>query len=535
MQRVPNETDRRLAVEFDEKKIDAIFAEVNQCHLPGAAVGIAIGGKPVYRKGFGLANLELPVVLSPTMRLRIASITKHLASLAYLLLCEEGRAGIDDPIGKYLGELHPVTHHVTMRELMGHISGLRDVFDITHQFSGTQSPVSSADLLSLYRDIDDVNFEPGTSWIYSNGGYLMLSTAIERITGKSLEDVLRTRIFEPVGMYATALRRWETGFVANCATAHRMNAQGSYERSHFFGTAWAGEGGVISTVDDMLRWLAHMDAPVVGNAATWKAIRAPLTLANGTSTGYGLGLIADRYRGVETLSHSGGGQGGNAHIVKVPAAGLDVVIMVNRSDAWAILLAEQILDACLPGPCPVKNGFSGPLAAGVFRSSTTGRVIHLVCKDRQQIACIDGMDIPFEPDNGVLRPVGIFRSERQTVTLIGDPERPSSIQFSDFGNVDTLTRQKPPERINVGDIVGRYLSKTTRVDATIAGTEEGPRLTTCGPFGSVSYRLECLADGIWRAKLAPGDYWGGILLFDHTDTFLFCSPRTRMLRFRRCT
>ena len=103
----------KIKVALDEKNIDVIFAEVNQCDLPGA-VGIAIDGKPVYRKGFGLANMELPVALSPSIRMRIHSITKHFACLENLLLCEEGKAGIDDELGKYLPELHPVTHKVTL-------------------------------------------------------------------------------------------------------------------------------------------------------------------------------------------------------------------------------------------------------------------------------------------------------------------------------------------------------------------------------------------------------------------------------------
>src|ERR1700678_483044 len=129
--------DNTLAVQFDEKKIDRIFEEVNQCELPGVAVGVAIGGKCVYRKGFGLANMELPISLSPAMRMRIGSTTKHFTSLAYLLLCEEGRAGLDDQLRTYFPELHPVTHNVTMRQLMGQMSGLRDAHDISWQFSGT--------------------------------------------------------------------------------------------------------------------------------------------------------------------------------------------------------------------------------------------------------------------------------------------------------------------------------------------------------------------------------------------------------------
>src|ERR1700720_4491723 len=107
-----------MTIAFDEKKVDAIFTDFDQCHLPGAAVGIAIGGRPVYRKGFGLASIELPIVLSPSIRMRIGSTTKHFTALAYMLLCEEGRADVDDPIGKFLPELHPVSHKITMRQLM---------------------------------------------------------------------------------------------------------------------------------------------------------------------------------------------------------------------------------------------------------------------------------------------------------------------------------------------------------------------------------------------------------------------------------
>jgi D-aminopeptidase len=94
-----------MVVEFDEAKIDEIFSELNQCHAPGAAVGIAVAGRPVYRKGFGLANIELPVVLSPTVRLRIGSVSKHFTCFAYMLLCERGLAGIDDAVGRFFPEV----------------------------------------------------------------------------------------------------------------------------------------------------------------------------------------------------------------------------------------------------------------------------------------------------------------------------------------------------------------------------------------------------------------------------------------------
>jgi D-aminopeptidase len=535
---------RKLAVEFDEKKIDAIFADLDQCHLPGAAVGIAIGGKPVYRKGFGLASMELPVVLSPSIRMRIGSTTKHFTCLAYMLLCEEGKAGIDDPIGKFLPELHPVTHDVTMRQLMGHTSGLRDAFDINWQFSGTRRAVSSADVLSFYRDIDDVNFAPGTAWSYSNGGYLLLSFAVERLTRQSLEEVMCERIFEPAGMHDTLLRRFDTDFVPNSATLHPMNPAGGYEKS-YIGTASAGEGGIASTADDILRWLAHMDAPWVGSAATWTLMKAAQTLANGTSTGYGLGLHSGRYRGVETLWHAGGVVGGNSQMLKVPAADLDVAVMVNSRDVSGEELANKIFDACLPNLDPVKEASSRPLATGIFRSPTTGRVIqlrtssanHPWIKEGQQIATIDGFDIPVEPDDdGVLSPAGTFGSMKLGVTLGGNQVRPASVRFSDFGNVDDLAWVPPVDDPDMSAIVGRYRSSTTGTDATICETSDGPWLSTIGRFGSAEFKLECLANGIWRAKSTSYSFFGGILLFDGDGgAFRFSSLRTRALRFRRCT
>jgi CubicO group peptidase (beta-lactamase class C family) len=533
---MPNTT---VAIAFDEKKIDAIFADLDQGQLPGAAVGIAIGGKPVYRRGFGLASMELPVVLSPTIRMSIGSTTKHFAALAYMLLCENGKATIDDPIGKYLPELHPVTHPVTMRQLMGHVGGLRDAFDICFQFSGTGRRVSSEDILSLYRDIDDVNFAPGTGWNYNNGGYMMLSAAIERITGQSLEEVLRERIFVPVGMHDTLLRRFNTDVLPNSATSHMTKPTGGFEKSHI-GTAVDGCGGMFSTIDDMLRWLAHMDAPRVGKASTWALMKTPQILANGFSTGYGLGLMDRRHRGIATLGHGGNLMGASAQMLKVPGAGLDVMVMANRYNVSAAALADKILEACLPGLDPIEDASESPIASGLFRSPTSGRVIQLSApspsdagnKEAQQIASIDGTDFPLERhDGGALRLVSFMDL---ALTLIGDQETPGSILFSDFGNLDELVAVKPAVGADGSAIAGRYRSNPTATEATIFRTDTGPRLETLGRFGSAECKLECLADGIWRATSTGAIPWSGVLSFDRDGVgFRFSSLRTPALPFRR--
>jgi D-aminopeptidase len=529
-------------VAFDEKKVDAIVALLDQCHEPGAAVGIAIAGRPVYAKGFGLASIDLPVVLSPSMRMRIGSSSKHFTCLAYLLLCEEGFARLDDPIRRWLPELHPITHGVTVRQLMGNTSGLRDAFDLIWQFSGEGRPISSAEVLAYYRDIADVNFAPGTAWAYNNGGFLILTAITERIAGKKLEEVLRERIFQPVGMHDTLLRRWDTDFLPHSATLHSRDSAGGYQKS-FARTALSGEGGIVSTVDDMLRWLAHMDAPRVGRAETWSLIKESQILPNGTCTGYGLGLQRGHYRGVETLWHAGSVTGGNSQMLKVPAAGLDVVIMLNRRDISGAQLVDRILDACLPGLEPVAPLGRSPVT-GTFRSPTTGRVAQLSVSGAsppwieagQQIVWIDGCDIPLEPDaNGVLRAAGIFDFVKLGLTPVGDPTNPSSIRCNDFGNLDELIAVLSVAGADASAIVGQYRSDTTGIEATIVETDGGPELSTAGRFGTASYTLENVAAGIWRAASMSQIPWGGGLSFDaDRAAFRFSSAqRTLALVFRR--
>lgn len=523
-----------LAVSFDERTVDAIFAPFDQCRLPGVGAGIAIQGRPVYRRGFGLANAELPLALSPTTRMRIASITKHFTALAYLLLCEEGRANLDDEVGRYLGELRPLVRRLTWRQLMGHIGGLRDAFDICWQFSGVGPAVTSSELLEFYTEIDDVDAEPGAAWIYNSGGYLLLTFAIERITGKPLEDVLRERIFERVGMHDTLLRRWDTDFVSNSAALHALDAAGNFVKGSL-GAAMSGEAGMVSTIDDLLRWLAHMDQPVIGSAQSWQTLTTSQTLANGTPTGYGLGLVIADYRGVQTISHIGGALGGSAQLLKVPAAGLDIIVLSNRQDLLAMPLAYQVVDACLPHSLSVLPEADAGVATGTFVSGETGRVVQLFEKDGRQAAAIDGHEWPCVRHESTLRSLPIWNYLKHSAQLIGDSRQPHALRFNDFGNVDDLSCVGPSADDQSESIVGAYRCPAADVSVRISKVTGGNRMQTRGRFGTATYELECVAERIWRAfpsKSAP--WWGGMLSFDASSAgFRFTSDRTRRLPFRR--
>lgn len=528
---------RKLAVEFDEKKVDAIFAELNQCHLPGAAVGIAVGGRPLYRKGFGLANMELPIVLSPSMRMRIGSTTKHFTAFAFMLLCEEGKASIDDPLGKYIPELHSVTRQVTMRQLMGNTSGLRDACDIRFQFSGTTGRLTSRDdIVAFYRGIDDVNAPPGTTYIYNNGGWVLVSAVIERVTGQSFEDVMRKLVFEPIGMNDSLVRAWDTDFVSNSATPHTTNRAGQFEKA-YWNLDFAGAGTVVSTVDDMLRWSHNMDTRTVGSAATWGAIRTPQTLQNGTSTGYGLGMITTLYRGVETCHHAGGYSGCYSQLLKVPEADLDIVLLLNRDDVSGVALVHRIIDACVPELDSVRKK-AAPVTTGVYKSSTSGRVVQLFPRGDFQMVSLDGLDLPFErSEDGTLKSWAPTAQMKWDVKLAGDVRKPTAIRFSDFGNAEDMVSVPPIANPDIDAIEGKYRSVTTGTELTIFATEDGARMTARGRFGTTDSSLECLADGIWRSRsLGLVLPISGILVFaNDRAAFRLSNGVTRDLVFTRVT
>jgi hypothetical protein len=312
-----------------------------------------------------------------------------------------------------------------------------------------------------------------------------------------------------------------------------LGCKGSYEKS-YFGIDFAGAGGIVSTVNDMLRWLAHMDKPTVGSASTWSTMREPQSLANGAPTGYGLGLMMGRYRGVETLSHPGGGMGGNAQMIKVPEAGLDVVVIVNRHDTLGMQLACHILDACLPAPDSLARG-APELVFGTFQSSRSRRVVQLFAKDGQQIVSIDGFDVPFVPDaEAVLHPAPMWSFLRRSVSLLGDLRNPRSLQLNDFGNSDQLSPvQAPGTGDESASVEGRYVSDQTDSELVIRRTGNSVTLSAKGRFGSAPYELECIGSGIWRARPASAMTLGGMVTLGD-EGLSFHSYGTRALPFRRC-
>jgi D-aminopeptidase len=335
------------------KQLDALFAPHDRSDAPGIVVGIAQHGRTIYRRGFGLASVQHGVMNTPATRMRIGSTSKHFACLAALLLAEDGSLDVDAPATRWLPELPALQVVPTLRQFMQHTSGYRCGLQLGMTANGDAWQPGGWMLRTMTRQ-REVNFPPGHGQIYCNGGYHLLSIAIERVAGMSLADFMRERIFEPLEMRDTALvpsDRWITPGAASLHMARPASQGKGWSTGQLYSNEVLGEGGIISSIDDMLRWAVHLRSADkrVGSAESWRQMFEPAVLSGGIVSTYSLGLSHGRYKGLVTVSHAGGVIGGNSQMMCVPDHGLDVVIMANSYTASAGALAEQVIDTLLAG------------------------------------------------------------------------------------------------------------------------------------------------------------------------------------------
>lgn len=514
-----------LAARIDPAALDALLDPYDRTDAPGFAVGVALNGRPRYRRGVGLASVELPVALSPSIRMRIGSVTKHFCVLALMLLAEEGRLSLDDSPRRHLPELPEWAERMTIRQLMAHTSGMRDSLDLLLVTAGPGRGGPDDLQFRLLAGLDSVDFAPGTSWSYNNGGYVLLSEIVERLSGQGFGGFLQERILAPIGMHDTLLRELDTDLVPNSATLHLPLPQGGYKRG-VFGMPIKGEGGIVSTVDDMLRWLKHMSNPLVGSPESWAEMRTPLA-----THGYGLGLIADTHRGLATIHHSGGVIGGCSQMVKVVDHDLDIIAISNgRSVIELYELVDAIIDACIPGLPPVPGDAGADPIVGDFYSADTGRVITLVAHEGTQAISFGGMVLPARRDADGTITVSIIPSDLRIMPIRQGADV-VALDVTEYGNADRLQRVTPPAGAKLLDRLGPHAHAAAGIEARLyADDAKVPRLTLSGPIGSLDYGLEPIGPDLWRTVPPDGLPIASTLEFG-PDGFLLTTGRTRRLRF----
>src|SRR5438067_5875587 len=361
-------------------QVDRLFSKWTDS-TPGCAVGVATDGKPVLAKAYGMADLEHDVKNTPDTIFEAGSVSKQFTAAAMLLLAREGKLSLDDPVMKYVPELPQYEMPLTIRHMLNHTSGLRDWGSVA-AISGwprTTRVHTHAHVLDIISRQKSLNFPSGTRWSYSNTGFNLAAVIVSRVSGMSFPDFTRTRIFEPLGMKDTSWRDDHTRVVKRRAVAYDETKDGFHTDMPF--EQVYGNGGLLTTVGDLLKWNENFTTPKVGDASFVAEQQQPGRFNDGRVHDYALGLMVATYKGVRQVEHSGSTAGYRAHLARYPDQHVSVAVLCNVSSGNATQAAHSVADVYLgdraktpAAPTATHSLTSADLeaAAGLYRNATTG-------------------------------------------------------------------------------------------------------------------------------------------------------------------
>jgi CubicO group peptidase (beta-lactamase class C family) len=362
-----------------DAKVDAVFAKWTAA-TPGCAVGVATGGKPVLTKGYGMADLEHDVPITPDTIFEAGSVSKQFTAAAVLQLARDGKLSLDDPVRQYVPELPDFGAPLLIRHMLNHTSGLRDWGSITGiaGWPRTTRVHTHAHVLEIVGHQKALNFMPGTRWSYSNTGYNLAAIIVSRVSGKSFPEFTRERLFAPLGMTHTSWRDDYTRIVKGRAIAYAQRGT-EFKTNMPFENVY-GNGGLLTTVGDLLKWNEHFDAPAAADAESVLQQQTAGMFSDGRKLGYALGLFINQYRGLLEIDHAGTTAGYSAFLTRFPDERVSVAVLCNVATS-ATELAHQTSDLYLAGhlksaPAPVRT-LTNRGNEGMYRSSVTGAAITL--------------------------------------------------------------------------------------------------------------------------------------------------------------
>jgi CubicO group peptidase (beta-lactamase class C family) len=379
-------------------RVDAVFGKWSGA-TPGCVVGVAQNGRKVLERAYGLADLERETRNKSETVFEAASVAKQFTAAAVLLLAREGRLSLDDPARKFVPELPDYGTPITIRHLLTHTSGLRDWGEIAaiagwprERRLHTQSHV--LDIVHRQRAL---NFAPGAHWSYTNTGYNLAAIIVARVSGQTFPEFTRQRIFEPLGMERTAWRDDHTRLVRGRALGYR-EARDGYHTALPFESVY-GQGGLLTTVGDLLRWNENFERPKVGDAELLREAQQAGKLSDGRDHGYALGLWVGTYKGVPEIAHGGMIEGYTAFLARYPQQRLSVAVLCNVAPDVAEPSARAVADIFLGSAASAAplRAVAVPAAdldsrAGLWRNTVDGTVLSLV-RDKAGLKVENGQSL----------------------------------------------------------------------------------------------------------------------------------------------
>jgi CubicO group peptidase (beta-lactamase class C family) len=452
---------------------DTVFRRWSSTHTPGCAVGVEHRGQVVLERGYGMADLERGAPIAPSTIFESGSVAKQFTATAVLLLAKDGKLDLDDPARKYIPELPDYGRTITIRHLLTHTSGLREWSSLVAMQGwprGRRAHTQDVLLDVVFRQ-RALNYPVGDYYSYTNSGYALAMTLVERVSGQSFQEFTRQHIFEPLGMSRTQWRDDFTRLVPGRAQAYSLE-DGDWHLTMPFEDV-VGPGGMLTTAGDWLIWNRALNDKTLGGAVVDSLTRR-MRLTSGREIEYALGVSVETYRGVREISHSGSTAGYSTFLARYPDRGLSIAVLCNAAQASPTAYVHQLADRLIDDfPPPVAldtlpvDSAAFARFAGVYRNDRNGTPL--------QVGVDAGPGVRRLP-NGWYRLGNNSRWRFET----GPDGRPTALWIAQpDGDTVRYTFMAPepwePVTVDLQAFVGRY--RSDELDVTYVAALAGDTLT----------------------------------------------------------
>ena len=404
--------------------VDAVFAEWDRDDSPGCAVGALRNGEFVFRRAYGMANLDHAIPLTPDSLFRMASVSKQFTVAAVLVAEEQGLLSLDDPLRKHFPDLPEWADAVRVRHLVHHTSGIRDYLVVMSlRGFGDDAHYTDADVLAALRQLERLNFDPGAEYLYSNSGYWLLAELIPRVSGQTLRQFAAEHLLGPVGMKNSHFHDRHRELVPGRATGYRPRpeAEGGGFEVDATTLEMVGDGGLMTSVNELAHWeRMFLDSATLGPELVGRLLE-PGRFGDGSVQDYAGGLTLGMYRGLATVSHGGSWVGFRTYAMRFPEPAFAVFVLCNSASADPGELSRRVADLFLademtPARALASAGPTGelPIRPGEFWEAASASLASIVRKDGGDrtgfVLARGGGEVPLSVVEGEL--IGFVRDTR---------------------------------------------------------------------------------------------------------------------------
>ncbi|UCC40379.1 MAG: serine hydrolase [Candidatus Aminicenantes bacterium] len=329
------------------EKTDKLFSEWDKPDSPGASLAVIKDGSVIYKAGYGSAQLEYSIPITPSTVFHVASVSKQFTAFAITMLADQGKLSLDDDIHKHLPEIPDFGKTVTIRHLIHHISGIRDQWELLAMAGWRLDDVITKEhILKMVKHQRDLNFEPGAEYLYCNTGFTLMAEIVARVTGQSFREWTEKNIFKPLGMSNTQFYDDHERIVKNRAYSYAKDNDKGFKK-RVLSYANVGATSLFTTAEDLAKWLLNFEEKRVGGSAIIEQVHKQGVLNNGKEISYAFGLIIGEHKGLRTVGHGGADAGYRSNVMHFPEQKFGVVVLSNLANFNPSSLARQVAEVYL--------------------------------------------------------------------------------------------------------------------------------------------------------------------------------------------